>query len=132
MNQQRKRIRVRTAAEKRERTLQLESREVLTLPRPSQMEIGRKIRMVDGHEAVILDYAGERAQKVRLLKRCFGMCECGCGTMLISSGAERHHWLGRTRGNRCDCDKHIQLLAPECHRTAQSQRLGAPYWNVPK
>jgi hypothetical protein len=92
------------------------------------MEIGRKVRMVDGHERVILDAAGEREQKIRLVQRCHGICECGCGTsLLFGAGCERHHWKGRGRGGRCDCDWHIQLLTRKCHEIAQSQRLGAPY-----
>lgn len=127
----RTRIRVRTAAEKTERTRQRESRIALAIPRPSEMAISRKLRMVDGHEAVELDYAGEKAQKIRLLQRCHGICECGCGTsLLFGAGCERHHYLGRTRGNRCDCDEHIQLLTRKCHAIAQSQRLGSPYRSV--
>ena len=126
----RKRIRVRTAQEKRERTLQRQSRPVLAIPRPSQMEIGRKPRYVDGHEAVTdeqVDWAELRRQVV---KRSHGFCECGCGVSFSCAGMVLHHWLGRTRGNSCHCLYHCQGLTPRCHDNAHKGRLGQPYRSV--
>jgi hypothetical protein len=131
MNSPRKRIRVRSAAEKRERTLRLQSRVPLAIPRPSEMTVTRKSRYVDGHEAVELDMAGEKAQRIRLARdRAHGICEGGCGTSLML-GAHRHHWKGRGRGERCDCDWHIQILCVRCHDNAHRGRLGAPYRSKP-
>jgi hypothetical protein len=121
-------IPARTRAEKAQRTRRRNGRPLLALPRPHQVKRERKPRFVDGHEAVILTAEQEGEQRTRLaLGRAKGTCECGCGLSLLCAGAERHHWKGRTRGNRCDCDAHIQILTSACHRIAQSKRLGAPY-----
>jgi hypothetical protein len=123
----RTKIRTRTPAEKAEKTRRLNLRATLSLPRPSQMAIGRKVRMVDGHERVILDSRGEQAQRIRLARdRAHGICEGGCGTSLLL-GAHRHHFKGRGRGGRCDCDRHIQILCVRCHENAHKGRLGKPY-----
>ena len=89
-----------------------------------------KVRMCPGgHEAILNTPEQEKALRIELVQRCKGICECGCGQLLMSTGMHGHHFRGKGMGGARTCD-HIdcrQALTPACHTEAHKHRLGEPY-----
>jgi len=70
------------------------------------------------------------------MKRCGGVCECGCERTFITNPistyrAEMDHWLGGTgRRRQRQSIENCWMLTALCHRLRQNAQPSAVYWNV--